>query len=87
MFSPSVRRPLSSTPCNRAIAAVLIDKTIRQLGEMVAIGFGPPVFQVAVAIKLAAFIVKPMGQLVTNHGSNGAVIHRIAGVVRIERRL
>ena len=70
-----------------AVAVVLLGQRIGLGGEVLAVGRGPPVAQVAVAIGLAALVVETVADFMADDGADGAIVD---GVVRVgveERRL
>ena len=56
------------------VAGVLVDDALGALLELLAVGVGPPVAQVARGVELAAFVVEGMGELVTHGGARVAVV-------------
>ncbi len=69
------------------VAGILIRDAGGALVERLAVGRRPPVAQVALAVELAPLVVEPVRQLVTDHRSSGAIIHRRVAFTAVERRL
>src|SRR6185437_11486126 len=55
--------------------------------KLCAVGVSPPVAEVAFSIKLAALVVKAMGQFVANDYANAAEVHSSVCSFVKERRL
>jgi hypothetical protein len=71
----------------RLEGVVLLDQH-RGLGlEVLVVGLGPPVAQVAVAVVLGALVVEAVADLVADHGADAAVVDRVVRVGVEERRL
>jgi len=47
----------------------------------------PPVAEIAIGIELAALVVEPVGEFVTNDRANGAEVQRVISLVVVKRRL
>ena len=71
----------------RFIRFILSDQSPRQFIERFAIFLGPPVREISIAIILAAFIVKTMADLMTDHSPDATVVGRIIGLGIKEWRL
>src|SRR5216684_1901001 len=56
------------------VLSVLVHHALGALFKVLSIFFGPPVAQITFGIKLTAFIVKTVRELVANSGSGVAVI-------------
>ena len=65
----------------------LVAHAIDLLLEVLRVGFGPPILQVAGGVELAAFIVKAVGEFVSDGGASVAVVGRGVELRIIERRL
>ena len=55
--------------------------------EILEIFRAPPVFQVALAVELAAVVVKTMCDFMSDHRTHSAVIHGVIGLRIVEGRL
>ena len=62
---------------HRNKAAVLVVDTLGALVEVLGIVPGPPVVQVAFRVKLAAFVVEAVRELVAHDPALGSIIHRV----------
>src|SRR6202012_2862791 len=56
-------------------AVILLHHAIGAFGELLAVRRGPPLFKIALAVKLASLIIKAVGQLMADDGSCSSVIH------------
>src|SRR5450759_3605454 len=61
---------------DRGEAGIFVGDAGGALVELGAVGRGPPVAQIAVAIELAALVVEPVSHLVADHRSGSAVVER-----------
>ena len=87
MFSPIVSLPLMCRSSIGLIASYCAPSFVVRSSKAFASVGGPPVAQVALAVRLAPLIVEAVADLVADHGADRAVVH---GVVRVhveERRL
>ncbi len=67
---------------------VVLGDQLRGAGlELLAVGLGPPVVHVAVAVVLRSLVVEAVADLVADHGADAAVVHRVVGLHVEERRL
>ena len=89
MFSPIVERPvdLLAGKLGRLEAAVLLDQHLGARLELLAVGVGPPVDHVAVAVGLRALVVEAVADLVADHRADAAVVDRVVGFEVEERGL
>ena len=69
------------------ILRVLIDYALGPIGEIFRVVLGPPVFQVAVSVELAAFVVEAVGEFVADGAPGVAVVGRIVHLRVVQRRL
>ena len=68
------------------VLRVLIDHAIGALGELLGVLLGPPVFQIALGVVLAAFIVEAVRQLMSDGRAGIAVVGRGIHLGIVERR-
>src|SRR3954451_7069139 len=71
----------------RFILVVLFDEGFCPFFELLSILFGPPAFERAVAVVFRTLVVETMTNLMTDDGTDGAVVDRIVGLHVEERRL
>src|SRR5437867_634136 len=71
----------------RNILGIFIRDALVALVVVGGVGGSPPVLQVAIGVELATLIVVAVDDLVSNHRSDRAVVHRITGGGVEERRL
>ena len=89
MFSPIVSAPLTCWPgsCAGSKPSYCSISIFGALLELLAVGVGPPVVQVAVAVVLRALVVEAVADLVADDRADAAVVDRVVGVEVEERRL
>ncbi len=89
MFSPIVSAPLTllTRELSRLETAVLVDQHLGPCVELLAVGVGPPVDHVAVAVEFRALVVKAVADLMPDDRADRAVVDRVVGLHVEERRL
>jgi len=69
------------------IGGELIAYAVDAIFETFGVVRGPPVFEIALAVELAAFIVEAMGEFVANGGAGISVVGCVVFPGIVERRL
>src|SRR5664279_3705046 len=72
--------PVQMESIHGNITVILVDDIHGALFKSFGVFSRPPVFQVAVCIILAPLVVKTMGDLMSDHEANPAIVHRIVSV-------
>ena len=79
--------PIDVVPGDRLKLRVLISQSLGPFGKGLLIGIRPPIAQVSFTVVLRTLVIEPMADLMTDDGSDGAVVDGIVGAHREERRL
>lgn len=67
------------------LTAVLLDKTLRPIGELINGVVVPPGVQITILVKLAALIIQSVSELMADGGANVAVVDGERKVRVVER--
>src|SRR6266404_4305868 len=69
------------------VLRILVTDAFGALVEFFAVGFGPPGFQIAFGVELAAFVVEAVGEFVADGAAGVAVIWRVVDFGIVKRGL